>query len=39
MNQILALQQLAVEPEEEGYWAPCFSIYESHWTNPTTTTE
>lgn len=42
MNQILALQQLTVEvdvEQEEGVaWPPCFSIHESLWTNPTTTT-
>ncbi|MCZ4098557.1 MULTISPECIES: hypothetical protein [Streptomyces] len=41
MNQILALQELTVEvdAEQEGaFWPPCFSIHESLWTNPTTTT-
>lgn len=37
MSQILALQQLEVE-QEDAFWYPCFSIYASLITNPTTTT-
>ena len=40
MNQILALQQLNAEVEGDGeaFWPPCFSIYASLVTNPSTTT-